>query len=61
MVEMTLIEVDVNDLIPYENNPRKNEKAVAAVAASIREFGFLRPIIVEEALKTSRYPYLFHH
>lgn len=48
MAEMTLIEVDVNDLIPYENNPRKNEKAVAAVAASIREFGFLRPIIVDE-------------
>ncbi len=26
---------------PYENNPRNNDKAVDAVAASIKEFGFL--------------------
>jgi len=25
---------------PYENNPRNNDKAVDAVAASIKEFGF---------------------
>src|SRR6516165_2026656 len=34
---------------PYENNPRVNDAAVAAVAASIRAFGFRQPIVVDEA------------
>ena len=34
---------------PYPNNPRNNKKAVAAVAASIREFGFKVPIVVDTA------------
>src|SRR5579871_6194543 len=33
---------------PYENNPRLNDAAVEAVAASIREFGFRQPIVVDE-------------
>ncbi|MGC1272644.1 MAG: DNA modification methylase [Planctomycetaceae bacterium] len=33
---------------PYENNPRLNDDAVAAVVASIREFGFRQPIVVDE-------------
>lgn len=32
-------------LRPYANNPRVNDGAVPAVAASIREFGFLVPIV----------------
>jgi DNA modification methylase len=32
---------------PYENNPRNNDKAVDAVAASIKEFGFSQPIVVD--------------
>jgi DNA modification methylase len=32
---------------PYENNPRVNDGAVDAVAASIREFGFKVPIVVD--------------
>lgn len=35
-------------LKPYPNNPRKNDKAVDAVAASIREFGFKVPIITDK-------------
>lgn len=35
-----------NELIPYVNNPRKNDKAVEKVAASIQEFGFKVPIII---------------
>jgi len=31
----------------YENNPRNNDKAVDAVAASIKEFGFAQPIVVD--------------
>jgi len=32
---------------PYENNPRINDQAVDAVAASIREFGFRQPIVID--------------
>lgn len=45
---MNIIEIPVDDLIPYENNPRLNDEAVDAVAASIREFGFKVPIVVDK-------------
>ena len=32
---------------PYDNNPRINDQAVDAVAASIKEFGFKVPILVD--------------
>ncbi len=35
------------DIKPYQNNPRKNDAAVGAVAGSIREFGFRQPIVVD--------------
>lgn len=38
----------VGDLKPYAQNPRKNDEAVAAVAESIRQFGFKVPIIIDE-------------
>jgi DNA modification methylase len=33
---------------PYESNPRLNDGAVAAVAASIREYGFRQPIVIDK-------------
>ena len=33
---------------PYRNNPRHNDAAVDAVAASIRAYGFRQPIVVDE-------------
>lgn len=45
---MQIIEMDIRDLIPYENNPRRNDAAVDKVAASIQEFGFKVPIIVDK-------------
>ena len=36
------------DVKPYPGNPRHNDAAVAAVAASIQEFGFRQPIVVDE-------------
>jgi hypothetical protein len=40
--------VRVEDLIPYARNSRTHsERQVAEIAASIREFGFLSPIIVD--------------
>lgn len=48
MAEMKVVEIELRKLIPYENNPRKNEKAVDAVVNSIKQFGFKNPIIVDE-------------
>jgi DNA modification methylase len=38
---------NIQRIRPYSNNPRINDKAVDAVAASIREFGFRQPIVVD--------------
>ena len=40
--------LNVDDLIPYENNPRKNDGAVDFVAKSIEEFGFKVQIVVDK-------------
>jgi len=37
----------IDTIRPYEQNPRQNDAAVDAVAASIREFGFRQPIVVD--------------
>ena len=37
----------VDEIFPYEGNPRRNESAVRAVANSIKEFGFRSPIVVD--------------
>ena len=43
------VELRATDSIkPYESNPRLNDQAVDAVAASLREFGFRQPIVVDE-------------
>ncbi|WP_292017420.1 MULTISPECIES: ParB N-terminal domain-containing protein [unclassified Megasphaera] len=43
---MQVIEKQVAELIPYENNPRHNEDAVKFVASSIQQFGFKVPIVI---------------
>lgn len=44
----TIVEsVPVGDVRPYGANPRDNSASVARVAASIREFGFLQPIVCD--------------
>lgn len=42
-----IIYKSVDELVPYDNNPRDNDKAVDAVASSIREFGFNVPVIID--------------
>lgn len=37
----------IGDVLPYERNARVNDEAVPRVAASIKEFGFRSPIIVD--------------
>ena len=48
MNKIEIINLDINKLKPYENNPRLNEDAVIYVADSIKEFGFKVPIIIDE-------------
>lgn len=43
-----IIEKDIDELIPYENNARINDKAVDIVANSIKEFGFKNPCIIDK-------------
>jgi ParB-like chromosome segregation protein Spo0J len=45
---MKIVNKKVDDLIPYENNPRYNDEAVEYVANSIKEFGFKVPIIIDK-------------
>ena len=49
MKELKITMMKLDDLHPYENNPRENAAAVPRVAASIKEFGFKVPIIVDLA------------
>ncbi|HNQ22472.1 MAG TPA: ParB N-terminal domain-containing protein [Phycisphaerae bacterium] len=44
---MNIEQWDIDRIKPYEKNPRRNDKAVQAVADSIREFGFRQPIVVD--------------
>ena len=45
---MLVKNVKISDIIPYENNPRKNDNAVEYVANSIKEFGFQVPIVIDK-------------
>jgi len=47
---MKVEEIEINKIIPYANNPRHNDQAVSAVAASIKEFGFRQPIVTDETM-----------
>lgn len=44
---MEILELPIKALKPYEHNPRRNDQAVEAVAASIREFGWKVPIVID--------------
>ncbi len=47
MKELKIVYKNIDDVIPYDNNPRNNENAVDYVANSIKEFGFKVPIIID--------------
>lgn len=46
-MNMKIVDLSLNKLKAYERNPRKNDAAVDGVAASIREFGFKVPVVVD--------------
>lgn len=45
---MKIINKKIEELIPYEKNPRHNDEAVKYVAQSIKDFGFKVPIIIDK-------------
>tara|TARA_R110000822_G_scaffold116027_3_gene247892 strand:- start:3056 stop:3571 length:516 start_codon:yes stop_codon:yes gene_type:complete len=47
---MEIKNVATNTVIPYARNPRQNQGAIAKVAASIKEFGWQQPIVVDSEM-----------
>ena len=45
---MKLETMKLTGIRPYENNPRKNDDAVNAVAESIRQCTYIAPIVIDE-------------
>ena len=45
---MDIVYKKVDEIIPYEKNPRINDAAVEAVARSIKEFGFRVPLVLDK-------------
>lgn len=45
---MEIKRVKLSEIRPYEKNPRRNDSAVDADAASIKEFGWQQPIVVDK-------------
>ena len=45
-MEIKMVKID--DLKPYENNPRFNDDAVEYVKKSIKEFGFKVPMVIDK-------------
>ena len=47
--KMNIQEIEIEKLIPYHNNPRKDQ-AIDKVASSINEYGFQQPIVVDKKM-----------
>lgn len=45
---MKIINRNIEEIIPYDKNPRNNDEAVDYVAKSIKEFGFKVPIVIDK-------------
>ncbi len=49
MQRESLLNVDINKVIPYFKNPRKNNKAIPKVAASLKKHGYVKvSVVVDE-------------
>lgn len=45
---MQIVQMKINEVKPYERNPRRNDNAVNDVAESIKQFGFQQPLVVDK-------------
>ena len=48
MIKDKIIELDIEEMKPYENNPRFNDNAVEYVKNSIKKYKYTQPIIVDK-------------
>lgn len=46
--DIQLTELNLTELKPYANNPRKNDKAAEELVKAIKQVGYVNPIIVDE-------------
>ena len=46
-MSVTIVMMKTSELIPYDKNPRDNDKGVDAVANSIKAYGFKVPIVID--------------
>lgn len=44
---MQIVEKRLDEIRPYERNPRRNDAAVEYVAESIKQFGWRQPIVID--------------
>lgn len=44
---MEVKQIEIENIRPYENNPRNNDGAVKSVAESIKRYGFQQPLVVD--------------
>lgn len=47
---MKIKQTQIDKVIPYARNPRRNGEAIAKVAASLKEFGWQQPIVVDNEM-----------
>lgn len=47
MSKISIVYKNIDELIPYINNPRNNDHAVDYVASSIKNFGFKVPVVID--------------
>ena len=47
-MSVTIVMKKTKELVPYDKNPRDNDKAVDAVANSIKAYGFKVPIVIDK-------------
>ena len=47
-IKKEIVYKKLNEIKPYDKNPRKNDNAVEQVANSIKEFNFQQPIIIDK-------------
>lgn len=48
MITKELVSLQIDEIIEYENNPRKNDNAVSNVQKSIKQCTYCAPIVVDE-------------
>lgn len=50
MPELTIVDKRINQIKPYQNNPKlHNKRQVSQIADSIKEFGFVNPVLLDES------------